>query len=88
LNYRNFNKAFLCNIQSLETWNLRDRDSQKWVSRQVSRSRPSLETPSLRASVSPGTGTHQQTSSSMYTERLLSCHTRTDSCWKTWRVQL
>ena len=44
LNYRNFDKPFLCNIQSLETWNLRDRDetwnhrdqdrdSQKWVSR-------------------------------------------------------
>ena len=31
LNYRNFDKPFLCNIQSLETWNLRDqdRDSQK-----------------------------------------------------------
>ena len=26
LNYRNFYKPFLCNIQSLETWNLRDRD--------------------------------------------------------------
>jgi len=26
LNYRNFNKPFLCNIQSLETWNSRDRD--------------------------------------------------------------
>ena len=58
LNIRNFNKPFLCNIQSLETWNLRDRDreetwnlrdrnSEKWVSRLVSRSRPSLETPSL-----------------------------------------
>jgi len=43
LNYRNFNKPFHCNIQSLETWNLRDRDSQKWVSRP----RPSLETASL-----------------------------------------
>jgi len=31
--YINFNKPFLCNIQSLETWNLWDRDSQKWVSR-------------------------------------------------------
>ena len=49
LNYRNLNKTFLCNIRSLETWNLRDRDrdSQKWVSRLVSRPRPSLETPSL-----------------------------------------
>jgi len=60
LNYRNFNKPFLCNIQSLETWNLRDRDrdetwnlrardpdSQKWVSGRVSRPRPSLQTPSL-----------------------------------------
>ena len=63
LNYRNFNKPFICNIQSLDTWNLwdgdrdrdktrnlRDRDSQKWVSRRVSRlsrQRPSLETPSL-----------------------------------------
>ena len=54
LNYRNFNQPFLCNIQSLETWNsrdrneawnLRDRDSQKWVSRWIPR--PSLETPSL-----------------------------------------
>ena len=46
---RNFNKPFLCNIQSLETWNLRDRDrdTQKWVSRRASRPRPSLETPSL-----------------------------------------
>ena len=26
LNYRNFNKTFLCNTQSLETWSLRDRD--------------------------------------------------------------
>jgi len=26
LNYRNFNNPFFCNIQSLETWNLRDRD--------------------------------------------------------------
>jgi len=43
LNYRNFNKPFLCNVLSLETWNLRDRDSQKWVSRP----RPCLETPSL-----------------------------------------
>jgi len=56
VNYRNLNKPFHCNIQSLETWNLRDRDetwnlrdrdrdwdSQKWVSRP----RPSLETPSL-----------------------------------------
>jgi len=52
LNSRNFNKPFLCYIQSLETWklrdreetsNFRDRDSQKWVSRP----RPSLETPSL-----------------------------------------
>jgi len=33
LNYRNFNKPFLCNIQGFETWNLRDRDSQKCVSR-------------------------------------------------------
>ena len=40
LNDRNFNKPFLCNIQSLETWNIRVRDSQKWVSRP----RPSLET--------------------------------------------
>jgi len=60
LNYRNFNKPFPCNIQSLETWKLRDRDrdgiwnlrdrdrdSQKWISRRVSRPRPSLETPSL-----------------------------------------
>jgi len=56
LNYRNFTKPFLCNIQSLETyslrdqdetWNLRDRDLQKRVSRRVSRPRPSLETPSL-----------------------------------------
>jgi len=48
LNFRNFTKLFLCNIHSLETcsfrdwdetWNLRDRDSQKWISR--------LETPSL-----------------------------------------
>jgi len=32
---RNFNRLFLCNIQSLETWNLRDRDrdSQIWVPR-------------------------------------------------------
>jgi len=37
LNHRNFNKRFLCNIQSLETWNLRDQDSHKWVSRRVSR---------------------------------------------------
>jgi len=54
LNYWNFNKPFLCNIQSLkiwnlrdqdrdETWNLRDWDSQKWVLRP----RPSLDTPSL-----------------------------------------
>ena len=41
LNYKNFTKPFLCNIQGLETWNLRDRDSQKCVSRP----RPSLETP-------------------------------------------
>jgi len=50
--YRDFNKPFLCNIRSLETWNLpdrdetwnlRDRDSQKWVSRP----RRILETPSL-----------------------------------------
>ena len=59
LKYRNFNKPFHCNIQSLETWNLRDqdetwnlrdrdRDSQKWVSRpSLGVSRPSLETPSL-----------------------------------------
>ena len=61
LNYINFNKTFLCNIQSIEswylrgqdeTWNLQDRDwdLQKWVSRQdfkPSRPRPSLETPSL-----------------------------------------
>jgi len=49
LNYRNFNKPFLCNIQSLktrnlrdrdETWNIRDLDLQKWVSTR-------LETPSL-----------------------------------------
>jgi len=33
LNYRNFNKPFLCKIQSLETWNLRDRDLQNQVSR-------------------------------------------------------
>jgi len=42
----------ICNLQSLETWNLRDRDetwnlrdrdSQKWVLRRVSRPRPSLE---------------------------------------------
>jgi len=44
--YTNFNKLLLCSIQSLETWNLpcrdrdetrnlRDRDSQKWVSRRV-----------------------------------------------------
>ena len=26
LNYRNFNKPFLCNVQSLETWNFWDRD--------------------------------------------------------------
>ena len=26
LNYRNFDKPFICNIRSLETWNLRDRD--------------------------------------------------------------
>ena len=37
LNYKNFNKPFLCNIRSLETWNLRDRDEQEWVSRRVSR---------------------------------------------------
>jgi len=54
LSYRNFNNPFLCSIQSLETWNLRDRDdtwslrerdrdSQKWVSRP----RPSLGTPLL-----------------------------------------
>jgi len=45
LNYKNFTIPFLCNIQSLETWNLRDRDrnSQKWVSRLVSRPRPSLK---------------------------------------------
>ena len=30
-----------------ETWNLRDRDSQKWVSRRFSRPRPILETLSL-----------------------------------------
>jgi len=36
LNYRNFNKSFICNIQSLETRNLWDRDSEKWVSRRVS----------------------------------------------------
>jgi len=58
LNSRNFNEPLICNIQSLDTWNLRDRDetwnvrdrdrdSQKWVSRLVSRPRPSLETPSL-----------------------------------------
>ena len=54
LNYRSFNKPFLCNIQSLETWklrdrdetwNLRDRESQKWVSRRVSRPRPCLASP-------------------------------------------
>jgi len=49
LNFRNFIEPFLCNFQSLETWNLWywDRDSQKWVSRRVWRPRPSLETPSL-----------------------------------------
>ena len=47
LNYRNFNKPFLCNIHNFETWSLRDRDSQKWVSRRVSRPRPSPKTPSL-----------------------------------------
>jgi len=44
LNYINFNKPSLCNIQSLDTWNLRDRNSQKLVSRQVCSPRPSLET--------------------------------------------
>jgi len=42
LNFRNFTNLFLCNIQSLETcnlrdwdetWNPRDQTSQKWVSR-------------------------------------------------------
>jgi len=33
-----------------ETWDLRDRDSKKRVSRHVSRPRPSLETPSLQIS--------------------------------------
>jgi len=51
LNDRNFNQTFLCNIQSLETWNLpdrdQDRDTQKRVSRRISRPRRSLETPSL-----------------------------------------
>ena len=52
LHCRNFTISFLCDIQSLETcslqdrdetWNLRDRDSQIWLSRP----RQSLETPSL-----------------------------------------
>jgi len=30
-----------------ETWNLQDQNSQKWISRLVTRPRPSLETPSL-----------------------------------------
>ena len=47
LNNRNFNKPYLCNFQSLETWKLRDRDSQKWISRRVSRPWPSLQTTSL-----------------------------------------
>jgi len=34
-------------MQSLETCNLRDRDSQESVLRRVSRPRPSLDTPSL-----------------------------------------
>ena len=33
LNFRNFIKLFLCNIQSIETCSLRDQDSQIWVSR-------------------------------------------------------
>ena len=51
LNYRDFTISFLCNIRSHETCSLRDQDSQKWVSRLVSRSRPSLETPSLSLTV-------------------------------------
>jgi len=43
LNYKNFTIPFLPNKQSLETCSLRDRDSEKWVSRP----RPCLETPSL-----------------------------------------
>jgi len=39
LNYRNFTESFLCNIQSLETCGLRDRDSQRWVSRRDQDSR-------------------------------------------------
>ena len=33
LNFRNFTKLFLCNIQSLETCSLQNQDSQIWVSR-------------------------------------------------------
>jgi len=33
LNFRNFTKLFLCNIQSLETCSLRNQDTQIWVSR-------------------------------------------------------
>jgi len=33
LNFRSFTKLFLCNVQSLETCSLRDKDSQMWVSR-------------------------------------------------------
>jgi len=40
LNYRHFNKPFLCKIQSLKTKRC-DRDSQKW------KPRPSLQNPSL-----------------------------------------
>ena len=48
LNYRNFNKPYLCNIQSLETWNLRDRD-ETWNFRDRDRDsqKMGLETPSL-----------------------------------------
>jgi len=59
LNYRNFEKPFLCNIQCLETWNLRDRyRDETWNLRDrdskmdletslASRPWPSLQTPSL-----------------------------------------
>jgi len=50
LNYRNFNKPFLCKIQSLETWNFRDRDSQKWDSwPRLAKMGLETETPSLTA---------------------------------------
>jgi len=50
---QNFIKNNLCKVSRRrardrdETWDLRDRDFKKRVSRGVSRPRPSLETPSL-----------------------------------------